>query len=77
MGRLVLVAYFARTCLNAVESVLRPQQPTRVVRVHGPNFCLDHLAAAFDLCPNRCLIGVRQVLIQKNLLMSFSNSFVS
>jgi hypothetical protein len=29
------------------------EKPTRVLRVHGPNFGLDHLAAAFDLCPNR------------------------
>jgi hypothetical protein len=63
MGRLVLVAYFARTCLDAVESVLSPKQPTRFLCALGPNFGLDHLAAAINLGSYGCLIGVHHVLI--------------
>ncbi len=52
-----------RTTLNAVKSELRPEQPTRVLRVHGLDLGLDDLAAAVDLYSNCGLVGVHLVLI--------------
>ena len=33
------------------------------LRVHGSNFGLDHLAEAFDLYPNKYLVGEHPVFI--------------
>lgn len=53
-----------RATLNAVKSELRPEQPTRVLRVHGLDLGLVDLAAAVDLYSNCGLVGVHQVLIE-------------
>lgn len=48
-----------------MKSPLRPQQPTRILQVHGPHLSWDHLAAPLNLGKNFGLVGVHHVLIQK------------
>ena len=50
--------------LNAVESILRPQQPTRVLTARCPNFSANYLAATIVGSDSYgCLVGMHHLLI--------------